>query len=130
MSFFSIYREWITGIKCDHLTLLVNVTNSLGKLRPKKITAERRVKRKLLINWKISSKKESQISCLVVLPRATRALTYSLLYYSTTNILWYYLLMHVYISYESFLIKLRKIKVVVPSSQNNKIKHFGMPKSY
>ena len=59
MSFFSIYREWITGIKCDHLTLLVNVTNSIGKLRPKKITAERRVKRKLLINWKISSKKQS-----------------------------------------------------------------------
>lgn len=59
MSFFSIYREWITGIKCNHLTLLVNVTNSLGKLRQIKITAERRVKRKLLINWKISSKKES-----------------------------------------------------------------------
>ena len=37
MSFFSIYREWITGIKCNHLTLLVNVTNSLDKLRQKKL---------------------------------------------------------------------------------------------
>ena len=55
MSFFSIYREWITGIKCNHLTLLVNVTNSLGKLRQKKNTEERRVKRKFLIKWKISS---------------------------------------------------------------------------
>ena len=36
---------------------------------------------------------------------------YSLLYYFTTNILWYFLLMHVYISYENFLMKLRKIKV-------------------
>lgn len=59
MSFFSIYGEWITGIKCSHLTLSVNVTNSLGKLRQIKFTAERRVKRKLLINWKISSIKES-----------------------------------------------------------------------
>lgn len=53
---------------------------------------------------------------------------YSLLYYSTTNILWCFLLMHVYISFENFLLKLRKIKVAVPSSQNNKIKYFGMPK--
>ena len=59
MSFFSIYREWITGIKCNHLPLLVICYKLAWQVATKKITAERRVKRKLLINWKISSKKES-----------------------------------------------------------------------